>query len=182
MRYAITGSIGTGKSTIANIFKERGFSVYDADKIVHELYQDKDVLKEVEKMFPEAFVAGKMDTKVIANVIFSNPERKKELESFIHPLVKNKIMLLDNCIVEVPLLFESKMDYLFDKIILVYCKKEDQIKRIMNRDKVTKKEALQRINSQIDIETKKALSDYIVNNVGELKEVYKQVDDIIRDL
>ena len=77
MRYAITGSIGTGKTTIANIFKDKGFKVYDADVIVHDLYKDKEILKKVELMFPSAFKEGKMDSKVIANIIFNNKRIKR---------------------------------------------------------------------------------------------------------
>ena len=173
MRYAITGSIGTGKSTIAGMFKERGFSVYDADKMVHELYQEKDVLKRVESMFPLAFKNGVMDTKVISDVIFNDNNKKEELENYIHPLVKEKILKLDNCIVEVPLLFESNMQDIFDKVILVYCSKEEQIKRLIARNSLTEKDALARINSQMDINKKISLSDFVITNEGSIENINK---------
>ena len=182
MRYAITGSIGTGKTTIANIFKDKGFKVYDADVIVHDLYKDKEILKKVELVFPSAFKEGKMDSKVIANIIFNNKDKKQELESFIHPLVREEIMKLDNCLVEVPLLFESKMEDIFDKIILVYCNKEEQIKRVMKRNNLSSEEAILRINSQIDIEEKVKLSDFVIINEGTIENINKQVDDIISKL
>lgn len=182
MRYAITGSIGTGKTTIANLFRERGYQIYDADEIVHELYKDKSVLKKVEEMFPLAFVKGTMESKVIANVIFHDKDKKKELEDYIHPLVKKEILKVDNCIVEVPLLFESKMEDIFDKVILVYCNKEEQIKRIMKRNALTKEEALLRINSQMDINEKIKLSDFVIINEGTVDDINKQVDDIIAKL
>ena len=182
MRYAITGSIGTGKSTIANIFKERGYIVYDADKMVHDLYKDKNILKDIEKMFPCAFNDGVMDKNKIANIIFNDKQKKEELENFIHPLVKDEIKKLDNVIVEVPLLFESKMEDIFDKIILVYCNKDEQIKRIMDRNNLTKEDAVNRINSQMDIEEKKKYSDFVIINEGDNEYINKQVDDIITKL
>ena len=182
MRYAITGSIGTGKTTIASIFKENGYQVYDADVMVHTLYQDKNVLSQVKKMFPEAFNTGTMDKKVIANVIFNNQKKKKELEDFINPLVKEEILKLDNCIVEVPLLFESEMEDIFDKVILVYCSKEEQIKRLVKRNNITKEEAEARINSQMDINEKIKLSDFVITNEGTTEEIKKQVDDIMSKL
>ena len=182
MRYAITGSIGTGKTTIAKMFKERGFVIYDADKMVHELYQDEHIIKCVESMFPEAFISGHMDTKVIADVIFHSKEKKKELENFIHPLVRERILELDNFIIEFPLLFESKMESLFDKIILVYCPKEEQLKRIMKRNNVSLEEAMSRVNSQMDINEKIGLSDFVLNNVGSRNTIKKQVNDIISKL
>ena len=182
MRYAITGSIGTGKTTIASYFNEHGYRTYDADVMVHKLYQDKNILSHVKKMFPEAFTDDVMDKKVIANVIFNNPKKKKELEDFIHPLVKEEILKLDNCIVEVPLLFESKMEDIFDKVILVYCSKEEQIERLVKRNKITKEEATLRINSKMDINEKIKLSDFVITNEGATSEIRKQVDDIIHKL
>lgn len=182
MRYAITGSIGTGKTTIANLFKEHGFKVYDADKMVHDLYQDDAVLENIKKMFPEAFKSGSMDNKVIADVIFHNEEKRKELEAYIHPQVKEKILELDNCIIEVPLLFESKMENLFDKVILVYCDKDEQIKRVMNRNNIDYGDALARVNSQMDINEKIKLSDFVIENVGTMENIQKQVNDIINKL
>ena len=182
MRYAITGSIGTGKTTIANLFKKHGFKVYDADKMVHDLYQDEVVLENIKKMFPEAFISGHMDNKVIADVIFHNEKKRKELEGYIHPQVKDKILELDNCIIEVPLLFESKMEDLFDKVILVYCDKDEQIKRIMNRNNIAYDDALARVNSQMDINEKIKLSDFVIENVGTTQNIQKQVNDIINKL
>ena len=182
MRYAITGSIGTGKSTVANAFKKRGFKVLDADKMVHELYQDKAVLSKVEALFPEAFINHKMNKDVIANVIFSNQEKKKELENLIHPLVKEQILALDDVVIEVPLLYESNMQSLFNKVIVVYCTKDEQLKRLMIRNNITLDEAKKRINSQMDIEEKKKLGDFVVDNSGDIKNINKQVDDIIKKL
>lgn len=182
MRYAITGSIGTGKTTIANIFKERGYIVYDADKMVHDLYEDKIILKTIEKMFPDAFCDGVMNKEIIASIIFNDDKKKKELEEYIHPLVREEIKKLDNVIVEVPLLYESKMEDIFDKVILVYCNRNEQIKRIIARNNITKDEAIKRINSQMDIEEKKKYADFVLINEGSMEYINKQVDDIISKL
>lgn len=182
MRYAITGSIGTGKSTIAQMFRKHGLMVYDADKMVHDLYQDESVLKKVEELFPEAFLSGKMDNHVVGDVIFHNQNKKQALEDLVHPLVRKKILELDNCLVDVPLLYESKMDDIFDKVIVVYCNKEEQIKRLMKRDNITKEDAINRINNQMDIELKKERGDFVVINEGTELNINKQVDDIINNL
>ena len=182
MRYAITGSIGTGKTTVADVFRAKGMNVYDADKMVHDLYEDDDILIEVKKMFPEAFIKGTMDKKVISDIIFQDKEKKKELEDFIHPLVRKQIEKLDNCFVEVPLLYESKMEDIFDKVILVYCDKELQIKRLRERNNYSEADALARINSQMDINEKRKYADIIIDNDGSMENINKQVDDIITKL
>lgn len=182
MRYAITGSIGTGKSTVAKLFKKRGYNVLDADKIVHELYQDKNVLSKVEMLFPDAFIDHKMNKEVIASTIFSNPEKKKKLEDLVHPLVKERIKAVDDVVIEVPLLYESNMQELFDKVIVVYCTKDEQIKRIQSRNNLTIDETIKRINSQMDIEEKIKRADFVIDNSGDIKNITKQVDDIIKKL
>ena len=85
---AITGSIGCGKTTVANVLRKLGYLVYDADKWVKILYFKKDFLSEIQKYFPQVFVNGVFNKKMLRSVVFQNPQKLKILENLIHPFLK----------------------------------------------------------------------------------------------
>lgn len=182
MRYAITGSIGTGKSTVCDVLKKMGYLVYDADKIVHDLYDEPSVISHIKFMFPNVIINGKIDHKKLADIIYNDNYQKHELENYIHPLVKEKILQMKDCFVEVPLLFESGMETIFDKVITVYADLDVQIERIMKRNNIKKFDALKIIRNQMDIKEKVQRSDFVIDNNGDMNNIIKQVSDIIKKL
>lgn len=182
MRYAITGSIGTGKSTVCDILKQMGYKVYDADKIVHELYKEPAIISHIAFMFPDVVVNNKIDNKKLANIIFNDEYKKHELENYIHPLVKEKMLKMNDCFIEVPLLFESKMENIFDKVITVYCDLDIQVNRIIQRNNIKEVDALKIIRNQMDIKEKVKRSDFVIDNNGDINNVIKQVSDILLKL
>jgi len=177
-KYAVvlTGGIATGKSTVANYFLSEGFNIIDADKIAHlmlKLHQDK-----IEKLFGSEYILdGKVNRKALGGLIFSQPNEKLRLEKLLHPLIFREIerqsIELDRLekayIIDIPLFFESKGRYPIKNSILVYTPTEIQLKRLLERDKSTNKEAQQRIDSQISIEKKRNLSTYLIDNSKDLK-------------
>ncbi len=187
-KYAVvlTGGIATGKSTVANIFREFGFKIIDADKIAHETLQ-KSQDKVIELFGKEYVVDGEVDRKALGRLIFANKEEKLKLENLLHPLIFSEIEKqskeLDRekkpYLVDIPLFFETNR-YPIKKSIVVYIPKELQLKRLMNRDGVTKDEALQRINSQLPIDKKKQLATYIIDNQNDL-EALQQECAILKD-
>ena len=172
----LTGGIATGKSSVASLFMEDGFALIDADKVAHEmldLHQEK-----IADLFGIEYIEeGSINRKKLGTLIFSNKEEKKRLEGLLHPLIYQEIeaeaLELDKknlpYIIDIPLFFESKGRYPIEKSIVVYTAKEKQLKRLMFRDKSSKKEAQARIDSQLNIEEKKQYATYIIDNSKDMK-------------
>lgn len=185
---ALTGGIATGKSTVASLFMLHGFLTIDADKIAHKLL-DKNY-KWILDNFGEKYVENnKVIRKKLGELIFNNEIEKKRLENFIHPLIKDKIIEEAKIfetqkkpyLIDIPLFFENN-NYNISKSIVVYTSKDIQLQRLINRDKSTKKEALIRINNQMDIEKKKKLANFIIDNTLDLKNLQKEVERIKKEL
>jgi len=174
---ALTGGIATGKSTVSRLLKESGFRMIDADEIAHEIINEQ--ASAIASHFGDKFVVnGKVDRKLLGALVFSDPEKRKVLESLLHPLIYERIKAeaakLDKraepYIVDIPLYYEGGR-YAIDKVIVVYAKKEQQLKRLMERDAYSKEDALSRIDAQIDIEDKRDNASHIIDNSGNLKQL-----------
>ncbi len=189
-KYAIvlTGGIATGKSTVARLFLDDDFVLIDADKIAHnmlDIHQDKIV-----ELFGDGYISeGRVDRKALGSLIFSNKEEKLRLEGLLHPLIFEEIQkqaseqdkLKKPYLIDIPLFFETKR-YPIEKTIVVYTPRDKQLERLMERDGSSKKEAQQRIDSQIDIEEKKHLGTYIINNSQELKHLQQEYDRVKKEI
>ena len=182
---ALTGSIATGKSSVASIFREYGWVVIDADKIAHEVL-DREYLQ-ISKLFGEGYILEKrVDRKRLGKRIFSNEKERKKLGMLLHPLIYREIKqrakreeaLKKPYIIDIPLFFESNR-YPIEKTIVVYTPKEIQLKRLMQRDNSTKEEALLRIESQLDIEIKREKATYIIDNSQDFNALQQECDKII---
>jgi len=182
---ALTGGIATGKSTVCNILKLYGFSIIDADKIAHEILEEQK--DQIEKIFGKKYIKnGKVDRASLGKLIFSDKEAKKELEKLLHPLIKKRIenesLKLEKYkvpyIIDIPLFFETK-NYPIKKVVLVYAPKDIQLKRLIEREGLSKEEAIKRIDSQIDIEKKKEKATYIIDNSKDFKHLQKEVDKFV---
>ncbi len=181
---ALTGGISTGKSTVSKIFKSYGFQIIDADNIAH-IILDREVDK-IEELFGKRYIVdGKVDRKALGTLIFSDKENKLLLERLLHPLIFNSIKeraeeldgFKEPYLVDIPLFFETNR-YPINEIIVVYLSKELQLERLIKRDKLTIKEALKRIESQIDIEEKRHKATYLIDNQGDLKALQYQCDRV----
>ncbi len=184
----LTGGIATGKSTVANLFMLHGFLTIDADKIAHkllDLHSDT-----IASLFGAEYVEnGKVLRKELGNLIFNNVDEKKKLENFIHPLIKEEIgkeaSLFESknkpYLIDIPLFFENK-NYDIGKSIVVYTPKEIQIERLQKRDKCDEATALSRINNQMDIEEKKRLSMYVIDNSKDLKYLTSEVERVKNEI
>jgi len=182
---ALTGGIATGKSTVCNILKLYGFSIIDADKIAHEVLEEqKDKIAEI---FGKEYIKNKkVDRKSLAKLIFNDKKAKEKLEKLLHPLIKKRIekesLKLEKYkvpyIVDIPLFYETK-NYPIKKVVVVYAPKEIQLKRLTQREGYSEEEAIKRIESQIDIEEKKRLADYVIDNSKDLKHLQKEIEKFI---
>jgi len=184
----LTGGIATGKSTVANLFMLHGFLTIDADKIAHKLL---DIHSDtIASLFGQEYVEnGKVLRKQLGNLIFNNVDEKKKLEHFIHPLIKEEIQkeasLFESknkpYLIDIPLFFENK-NYDIAKSIVVYTPKEIQIQRLQKRDNCDEVTALARINNQMDIEEKKALATYVIDNSENLKHLTNEVERVKNEI
>ncbi len=183
----VTGGIGSGKTTVCKIFEELGAKVIYADELAKELMtNDESLRQKIIKIFGnEAFIGGKLNKKFIADVIFTDEEKKKELESVVHPAVIKEILsefkkLAKNksvnfVIVEAALIFESGFDDELDYVIVVDADEETKIKRVMERDKCSREEVLKRMRSQMDVKKKRELADILLQNDGDIEELRNKV-------
>jgi dephospho-CoA kinase len=191
IKIGLTGGIGTGKSTVSNILKSEGINVIDADTIAKEVLENNPrILEMVRTQFGAGFFdwRGEFRRKEFGNHIFRFPKQRIKYESIIMPYIKQSIeesiRLYEQkgekiVIIDAPTLIENNMQEEMDYIILVYADNSVQIQRVMNRDKLTKVEAVSRINSQMSMEEKKEFANIIIDNNTDLIELQKQVYDFI---
>lgn len=193
MIIGITGSIGTGKSTVSNYLISKGYSVVDADKISKGAYNiGSNGYKAILEVFGLEILNsnGEVDRKKIKKIVFDNSNMLQRLNMAIHPIIINEIekeieILLESqnvVFLDAPLLIETELHKKVNKIIVVICDKNEQINRIIKRDKITADMAISIINSQMSIDEKLKFADYIVYNNSTIENLYSQVDEIILEI
>lgn len=184
--YGLTGGIASGKSITANFFIEHNIKVFDSDKYVKELYlNNSELINKVNTKYKIDINTLEGKTK-LSNIIFNNELERMYLNSLIHPLVFQGIdefiennIKEDFLIIDMPLLFEVGYDKKVFKSILIYTSKKIQVKRLMNRDSLSKTNAMKRINSQLSLKDKKKMADYIIKNNKDKEDLYKQLESLI---
>ena len=174
IKVAIVGNIASGKSTVEEYIQKKGFKVYDSDKIAHSILAKS---KEVLNFF------GTIDRKKIAEIVFSNPEKLKKLESIIHPLVKKEFEIIFEqsdpiVFISVPQLFEAGFEKMFDKIIYVTANDDIRLERLIKRNSYSIEEAKKRIQAQNELK-KKEKSDFIIENNSSYEVLEQQVTKIL---
>lgn len=184
----LTGGIATGKSTVANLFKLYGFLTIDADAIAHKLLNIHS--SKISELFGPMFVEnGEVLRKKLGTLIFNNLQEKKKLENFIHPLIKNEIqkeaIIFEQnntpYLIDIPLFFENK-NYDIKTSIVVYTPIKTQIERLQKRDKCDEAVALSRINNQMNIEEKKALGTFVIDNSKALPNLIAEVERVKNEI
>jgi len=191
----LTGGIGSGKSSVAEMFKDEGAYVIDFDYLARVVVEpDTPAWRDIVEHFSSEILLPDrtLNRSRLAEIVFSDVKSRKALEGFIHPRIfeKQETLLKEIekrdpkaiVIVDVPLLFELSLNKNFDKIILVYVSRDVQIERAIKRDALLKEEVEKRLKAQINLEKKKLLSDYIINNEGSLKNTMDQVRRVIHEL
>jgi len=194
LKIGLTGGIGCGKSTVARIFEQLKTPVIDADEIAHQLVAiGQPALAQIQQDFGIRVFKpdGSLDRKKLSEIVFSDPKQKQKLESILHPLVyqfiQAKIKQLNTpyCIICIPLIFETNMTHLVDRILVVDCSVETQIERVRKRDNM----AIERIQSIIDSQVSRAFrkahtNDLIDNSVTDdrLAEEVKKLHNLYLSL
>lgn len=183
VKIAITGNIASGKTVVEDFLRQKGYEVYDTDKIAHEILANSVEVREVFSEF-DILENGMVSRVKLGKIVFNDAKSRKILENIIHPKVKQIIENLsgDLVFVAVPLLFEAKWESLFDKIVFVSAPLETRLKRLMVRNNLNEQEAMMRINAQEAEEEKIKNSDFIINNDKDIENLYKQLEELISSL
>ncbi|OIK10005.1 dephospho-CoA kinase [Bacillus sp. MUM 116] len=187
----LTGGIASGKSTVSNMFKKMHITVIDADVEARLAVErgEPAYLKIVESFGREILLSNEeIDRPKLGSIIFHNEEKRQLLNEIVHPEVRKRMRQQmeaavskkeEIVVLDIPLLFESKLTYMVEKTILVYVDQEVQLQRLMERNHLSKDEALARIHSQMPLAEKVKLADAILNNNGTLLETKHQLINVL---
>ena len=192
-RIGLTGGIASGKSTIADyIRKNKKIPILDADNLSRELIKPNTIVHKkvldyfgnqiIDKYSPE----NAIDRKLLKNIIFKDEKNRKWIQKLLHPLIKQKMITECNkyknnkiILLVIPLLFEAKFEDICTEIWLVKCSELEQIQRLVRRDKISEEEARKIIKLQLTFETKKELSDVILDNSDDRNRWIEKVKELI---
>ena len=185
----LTGGIGSGKSTIAEIFTTLEIPVFNSDLEAKKLYFHPEVKQQIIKRFGNVYnEQHQLDKKALANIVFNDEDKLQQLNNIIHPAVKklfetwvNKNNHAPILIKETAILIESGAAKQVDRIIVVTAPKEERIRRVMQRDNVSEKEVVARMNKQLPEEKLIAQADFIIKNDNK-QLVIPQVLNIVKEL
>lgn len=185
----LTGSIATGKSTVAKLFLSAGIPVVDADLGARAVVlPGAPGLADIIEHFGEAYLLsdGTLDRKRLGALIFSDREKRKELDVLLKERINDWIQAEKEryiseghklIVLDIPLLYEGGYDDSCDAVMVVYVPEELQVQRLMSRNHLDADEATRRMQSQLSIEKKKELADFVIDNSGTIEETKKQVND-----
>jgi len=190
----LTGGIATGKSTVAEMFRNANIPIIDTDVIAKEVLNKGSVgyLEVIEHFSEDILHTDKeINRKKLGRIIFTNAKKRKKLNSIVHPKVKdfvlteiekNRQMNKEVVIVDVPLLYESGFDSLVDEVIVVYVDPESQIQRLMDREQITNEYAIMKIKAQIPLEEKVKKATYLIDNSSSILDTKKQFTKILAEI
>lgn len=191
MILGLTGGIATGKSTITGMLRERGIPVIDADQIARDVVEPgKPAYEAIVAHFGREILLadGQIDRKKLGEIVFSDESERQKLNAIVHPEVRRvmreeaeaaekngaSIVFMD-----IPLLFESKLQHMVDKIVVVYAPAHMQLARMMERDELQEEQAQKRLRAQFPIDQKKADADFLIDNSGSREEAERQVEEML---
>ncbi|PAC98363.1 dephospho-CoA kinase [Bacillus paralicheniformis] len=187
----LTGGIASGKSTVAQMFQQCGITVVDADVIAKEaVEQGMPAYHKIAETFGQGVLleTGGIDRRKLGEIVFTNEEKRMQLNAIVHPEVR-KMMIKQRdeairagerfVVLDIPLLYESGLEHLTDKVIVVWVPMELQLERLMKRNRLTEDEALNRIHTQHSLDEKKKKADAVIDNSGSLKDTEAQLHQLL---
>lgn len=194
IKIGLTGGIGSGKSTISSILREKGIKIIDADVISREVLNIYDEINyKIRKAFGESFFDenGKLRRRELGNFIFKDQNKIKKMDEIMIPYIKEEIMKRfdkfrkngeELCVLDAPTLIEHNMHEIMDINILVWVDYKTQIERVKKRDNLNTEQVLNRISSQMSLNEKKKYADYIIDNSKDLKKTKAQLNIILNNI
>ena len=189
----ITGGIASGKSTVTNYLRQKGYQVIDADQVVHELQAKGGKLYQALVSWLGSAIlneAGELDRPKLSQLIFSSQENLAKSSQLQNAIIRQELAdrrdqlakTEETFFMDIPLLFEQDYADWFDEVWLVYVNPETQIKRLKARNGYSQEEAQQRLASQMKLEDKVPYADFVIKNDGNLEELIEQIDKKLRRL
>ncbi|GAB2289716.1 hypothetical protein Dimus_024024 [Dionaea muscipula] len=187
----LTGGIASGKSTVSNLFKANGIPVVDADLVAREvLKKGTGGWKKVAGAFGEDILLpnGEVDRPKLGLIVFSDPTKRQLLNRLLAPYISSAIFLevmklwlkgYKVIVLDIPLLFEAKMDRWTKPIIVVWVDRETQLRRLKARDKAEEDESNNKINAQMPLDLKRDKADIVINNSGTLDDLNQQFHKVL---
>ncbi|WP_294186926.1 dephospho-CoA kinase [uncultured Clostridium sp.] len=191
IKIGLTGGIGSGKSTVSKMLIDKGFKVIDADNISKEvLVKYPEIIDKIKIEFGTGFFdwRGEFRRREFGNHIFRFPKQRKKYEEIIMPYIKNEIFNeIENyeragesiVILDAPTLIENDLHKFMDYIIVVWVDNNTQIVRLKNRDRLSREEAINRMNAQLSLDKKRDYAHIIIDNNGDLLKTKEQVDKVM---
>ena len=191
MIIGLTGGIASGKSTVSALFQQRGFTIIDADDAARKVVEvGKEAYEKIICHFGKEILQsdGTIDRKKLGAIIFHDEEKRMLLNSIVHPAVRKQMndckaaALADGkqtILMDIPLLFESKLTDMVDRTIVVYVDEHVQLQRLIDRNQLSEAESKARIASQLPLHEKKKMADAVINNNRTRKETETQLDQLI---
>jgi dephospho-CoA kinase len=189
MRIGLTGGIASGKSMVADMFAARGVPVIDTDVISRQVVQPgQPALREIEEAFGKLVLTadGAMDRRRMRDLVFRDDAKRAALEEILHPRIRDEAIRQSRSaggayqVIVVPLLAESPMRQWMDRILVVDCSEETQLKRLLARDAGTEEQARRMIAAQASREDRLAIADDVIDNDGTKSEAERQVEELHR--
>lgn len=193
-RVGLTGGIATGKSYVAARLTAAGIAVVDADVLAkRELDPGMPALQAVLARFGEGLrrADGTLDRAALANIVFRDPNARRDLEAMVHPGVLRAIeqFFVEACspevplaVADVPLLYEAGLESMFDRIVVVACARATQIERVMARDRATREAAERRVAAQLPIDEKVRRAHFVIRSDGAFEDTNRQVTETLAEL
>lgn len=191
LRIGLTGGIGSGKSSVASLLRDRGFVIVDADRIARDILQPgSDALREVAAVFGDDLLdaSGVLNRKLLAQRAFGSEAQTQKLNAITHPAIRKESMRqfdaaeaagADVAVYDMPLLIELGLHRAMDFTVVVDVDEEERVKRLVNFRGLTEEDARSRIARQITDAERLAAADYIIDNNGPLPELSPQVDALV---
>lgn len=191
MVIGLTGGIACGKSTVSRMLAERDARIIDADMIAREVVRPGEEAWSlvVERFGRDILLANdELDRTKLGSLVFSDEQARLDLNAIVHPAIRGRMRQLIKeaqeekitlIVLDIPLLYESKLEYMVEKVVVVYCTANLQLERLMERNGFDEEEARRRIASQLSIEDKRLWADYVIDNNGTLSETEQQVDELV---
>jgi len=185
----LTGGIASGKSTVSSLMQLFGFRVIDADKIAHDVLNSSS--SKIASTFGDEYVnSGVVNRKKLGSLVFANKDKRLELEAIVHPKIRAEILeqaskqekLGKPYFIDIPLFFERKGAYDIEKVLVVYTPKEIQLERLIKREGLSEKEATQRVNAQLPIDSKRDKATYLIDNSKNLAHLQSECERVKEEI
>lgn len=191
MIIGLTGSIASGKSTVAKMIQSYNLPIVDADQVARQVVEPgSPTLLKIAEVFGQDVISedGTMNRAKVGNLIFHDETKRQQLNAIIHPAIREEMIRQrdefisygeKNVFMDIPLLFESKLEHFVEKIIVVSVTEDVQLERLMERNGLTEEEAKARIATQIPVKDKEALADAVIYNNSSLEDTAIQLQNIL---